>query len=152
MTRRTPGRLVFVRIAGLFALGLVIGLLGSFVQADRSIVPLPWGQAVLPWGMILAVVTLVLVIRGAAWLIASRAGGWAVFAGWLASTVVMSAESPSGDLALSGGGRQMTYLLGGVILGAAAATFPVFARSSHTIKAKSTSSEPKSTTSEDPPH
>ena len=84
--------------------------------------------------------------------IASRAGGWAVFVGWLASTVVMSAESPSGDLALSGGGRQMTYLLGGVILGAAAATFPVFARSSHTIKAKSTSSEPTSTTSEDPQH
>ena len=152
MTRRVPGRLVFVRIAGLIALGLVIGLLGSFVQADRSIVPLPWGQAVLPWGMILAIVTLVLVVRGAAWLIRSRAGGWAVFAGWLASTVVMSAESPSGDLALSGGGRQMTYLLSGVILGAAAATFPVFARSSHTIKAKSTTSEPTNMTSEVPPH
>ena len=139
--------MVFVRIAGLVALGLVIGLLGSFVQADRSIVPLPWGQAVLPWGLILAVVTLVLVVRGAAWLIGSRAGGWAVFAGWLASTVVMSAESPSGDLALSGGGRQMTYLLGGVILGAAAATFPVFARSSHTIDSKSA----KSDKSDDPP-
>ena len=145
MIGRSSGITAFVRIAGLIAVGLVIGLPGSFVQADRSIVPLPWGQVVLPWGMILAVMTLVLVIRGAAWLIRSRAGGWAVFAGWLISTVVMSAESPSGDLALSGGGRQMTYLLGGVILGAAAATFPVFARSSHTIKAKST-------TSEDPPH
>jgi hypothetical protein len=39
--------------------------------------------------------------------------------------VLMSAESPSGDLALSGGGRQMTYLLGGVILASAAASLPV---------------------------
>ena len=142
---------MFVRIAGLIALGLVIGLLGSFVQADRSILPMPWGQAVLPWGMILAVVTLILVIRGAAWLIGSRAGGWAVFAGWLASTVVMSAESPSGDLALVGEHADTATDVE-QILGAAAATFPVFARSSHTIKARSTTSEPKSPTSVEPPH
>jgi hypothetical protein len=31
---------------------------------------------------------------------------------------------PSGDLVISAGGRQMAYLLGGVIIGAAAATVP----------------------------
>jgi hypothetical protein len=133
VTRRAPGPLATLRIIGLSVVGLAVGIVGSFVQATRAIVPLPSGQVVVPWGMILVLVTVVLVIRGAAWLIGSRAGGWAVFAGWLVATVVMAAESPSGDLAISGGGRQMTYLLGGVILGAAAATFPVLGRSSHTI-------------------
>jgi hypothetical protein len=128
----------------LSAVGLGVGIIGSFVQATRAIVPMPWGQVVVPWGMILVLVTVILVIRGAAWLTGSRAGGWALFAGWLVATVAMAAESPSGDLAISGGGRQMTYLLGGVILGAAAATFPVLGRSSHTI-------EGATTLSDDPP-
>ena len=145
MTRRAPGPLATLRIVGLVAVGLLIGIIGSFVQAYRSIVPWPWGQVVVPWGMILVIATVILVIRGAAWLIGSRSGGWAIFAGWLGATVVMAAESPSGDLAISGGGRQMTYLLGGVVLGAAAATFPVFARSSHTIGGESAPSD-------DPPH
>ena len=144
MTRRAPGPLATLRILGLSAVGLGVGIIGSFVQATRAIVPMPWGQVVVPWGMILVLVTVILVIRGAAWLTGSRAGGWALFAGWLVATVAMAAESPSGDLAISGGGRQMTYLLGGVILGAAAATFPVLGRSSHTI-------EGATTLSDDPP-
>ena len=133
MTRRAPGLLTVLRIIGLVVVGLGVGLIGSFLQATREIVGLPWGQVVVPWGMIAVVMTVIIVIRGGAWLVRSRAGGWAVFAGWLVATIVMSAESPSGDLAISGGGRQMTYLLGGVILGAAAATFPISGRSSHTI-------------------
>ena len=145
MTRRAPGPLATLRIVGLVAVGLVIGITGSFVQAYRSIVALPWGQVVVPWGMVLVVATVILVIRGAAWLIGSRAGGWAIFTGWLVATIVMAAESPSGDLAISGGGRQMTYLLGGVVLGAATATFPVFGRPSHTIDRERDQSD-------DPPH
>ena len=133
MTRRATGPLAILSIIGLVAVGLVIGIIGSFLQATREIVPMPWAQVVVPWGMIVVVVTVIIVIRGGVWLVRSRTGGWAVFAGWLVSTIVMSAESPSGDLAISGGGRQMTYLLGGVILGAAAATFPISGRSSHTI-------------------
>jgi hypothetical protein len=119
---------------GLVVVGLGAGIIGSFLQATREIVTMPWGQVVVPWGMIAVLVTVITVIRGGAWLVRSRAGGWSVFVGWLVATIVMSAESPSGDLAISGGGRQMTYLLGGVILGAAAATFPISGRSSHTIR------------------
>ena len=75
--------------------------------------------------MVVVIVVLALVIRGGAWLVMSRWGAMAVFLGWILATIVMAGESPSGDLALSGGGRQWVYLLGGVVIGAAATTFPV---------------------------
>ena len=56
---------------------------------------------------------------------ATRWGGWTVFVGWLVSTIALSADSPSGDVALSGGGRQLTYLLGGVVIASAAASLPL---------------------------
>lgn len=112
----------FVAAAGV---GLLVGLIGAFVQAERFIVSVPWGLLVLPWGMVLVIVALVMVIRGATWFVLSRWGGMALFLGWIIATIAMAGESPSGDLALSGGGRQWVYLLGGVVLGAAASTFPV---------------------------
>ena len=98
--------------------GLVLGVVGAFVQAQR------WldGTTPIPWGAVLTLIVLLIAIRGAVWLSLTRVGGWALFAGWLLATVMMAAESPSGDMALSGGGRQMAYLIGGVVLGAAAAT------------------------------
>jgi hypothetical protein len=109
----------------LLVLGAVIGLAGAFVQADRALVQAPWGLVVIPWGVPLVWLCLLAAIRAGAWLVRSRWGAWSVLAGWLAMTIAMSTESPSGDLALSGGPRQLTYLLGGVILGSAAATLRV---------------------------
>lgn len=114
-----------LQFVGVFLVGLLVGVIGAFVQANRFIVPVPWGLLVIPWGMVFVVLVLVVSIRGATWLVESRWGGSLLFSGWIVSTIVMAAESPSGDVALSGGGRQWVYLLGGVILGAAAATFPV---------------------------
>jgi hypothetical protein len=48
-----------------------------------------------------------------------------LFLGWPIATIDMAGGSTSGDLALSGGGRQWVYLLGGVVLAAVASTFPV---------------------------
>lgn len=110
---------------GLLLVGALIGLAGAFVQAQRVLVDAPWGVVAVPWGVPLVWVALLAAIRGGTWGIRTRWGGWAVLLGWLAITVALSAETPSGDLALSGGGRQMTYLLGGVILGSAAATLPL---------------------------
>ena len=109
----------------LAALGVAIGTVGAFVQAQRSLVDLPWGQATIPWGVPLVWIALLAGIRGGTWGLRTRWGGWAVLAGWLVATIGFSAESTSGDLALSGGTRQMTYLLGGVILGSAAAPLPL---------------------------
>ena len=106
----------------LLLLGLVIGVAGAFIQAQRLVLDTAWGVVSIPWGVPVVWVGLVIVIRGGVWGLGSRWGGWAVAGGWLAATVALSAESPSGDVALSGGGRQFVYLLGGVILASAAAS------------------------------
>ncbi|MBI1351072.1 MAG: hypothetical protein GC156_08140 [Actinomycetales bacterium] len=121
----TPRWRKWLGALALFGVGILIGAAGAFLQAERFVVGTPWGREAVPWGLVFVWVVLVVAVRGGAWALWSRWGAWAVAAGWLASTVVLAAESPSGDLALSGGGRQMTYLLGGVILASAAATFPV---------------------------
>ena len=114
-----------LRYLAVIGAGLLVGLIGAFVQADRFVITVPWGLLVVPWGMVVVIVVLAFVIRGSAWLVMSRWGAMAAFLGWILATVVMAGESPSGDLALSGGGRQWVYLLGGVVIGAAATTFPV---------------------------
>lgn len=115
------------RCAGALALlllGGLIGVVGAFVQAQRLLLDLPWGGIAVPWGVVVVWICLVAAIRGGAWAIQSRWGSWAVLLGWLVFTILMAVESPSGDLALSGGVRQMAYLLVGVLLGSAAATLP----------------------------
>ena len=109
----------------LVVFGAVIGLTGAFVQAQRALVPTPWGTVTIPWGIVLVWVALVAAIRAGAWMTGTRWGAWGVLVGWLVVTVLASAESPSGDVALSGGGRQLTYLLVGVVLGSAAASLPL---------------------------
>lgn len=119
MTQK-PARIAWA--VGSLVVGVAIGLAGAFIQAQRSIVDLLGSTTAFPWGLLIAVAVLLVAIRGATWGMRSRWGGWLLLAGWLVATIAMAAESPSGDVALSGGGRQMTYLLAGVILGSAAAT------------------------------
>ncbi len=115
----------WIGTAGAVVVGGVIGLTGAFLQTQRGTVDLPWGLWTIPWGVPLVWLALVAAVRGGAWAVGSRWGAWAVFTGWLAATVLLSAESPSGDLAVSGGGRQLVYLIGGVILASAAASLPL---------------------------
>lgn len=112
-------------LAALFLIGVAVGLVGAFVQAARWVTAWPWGQLVIPWGLVMVLILLLALIRGGAWLVRSRFGAWALLVGWLMGTIVMSTQSRSGDLALAGGVRQWVYLLAGVILGSVAAAFPV---------------------------
>ena len=104
--------------------GLAIGIAGAFLQGARFLV----GGFTLPWGLVVALVALLVLVRAGIELTRSRGGGWIVLLAWIAATVAFAAELPSGDLVISAGGRQMVYLLGGVIIGAAAATVPPMER------------------------
>lgn len=95
------------------------------MQAQRIITAFGEHVIVIPWGLLLMLTILVLVTRLATVATETRWGAWLFFTGWLASTVLLAAESPSGDLAISSGVRQMAYLFGGVILSVAIATLPV---------------------------
>lgn len=97
-----------------------MGIAGAFLQAARALV----AGMVIPWGVVLALVALIILVRAGVEVSRSRWGGWIVLVAWIAATVAFAAELPSGDLVISGGGRQMAYLLVGVVAGAAAATIP----------------------------
>lgn len=118
--------------------GLVIGLVGGFVQAQRAVLTMPWGPMALPWGALLAVVTLLLGIRAAMWATQTKAAGWLVLAGWVLGTALLAIESSSGDLAIGCAPgesclRQWGYLLASPVLGAAVASFPMLGGVSLTI-------------------
>jgi hypothetical protein len=109
---------------GCLFVGLAIGIAGAFLQGSRLLV----GGVTLPWGLVVALIALLVFVRAGVELTGSRWGGWILLLTWIAVTIAFAAELPSGDLVISAGGRQMAYLLGGVIVGAAAATVPPLER------------------------
>lgn len=120
-----PPALTRIAVLVAFALmGALIGIMGAFTQAQRVIVTAFDVVLIVPWGMILMLVLLVVLTRLATVATQTRWGAWLFFTGWLAATILLAAESPSGDLAVSSGGRQLVYLFGGVIVSVAVATFP----------------------------
>lgn len=115
---RKPGRAA-LGVLGLLA-GIAVGLLAGFLHALRT----PVGGFSVPWGVVVALALVVLLVRGAVELTRGRWAGWWAFAGWLLATVALSVEGPGGDLVISAGARPLAYLFGGVILGSAAASIP----------------------------
>jgi len=113
-------RVRVLALSACFAAGVVMGVAGAFLQAARLVI----GGVALPWGLVVALVALLVLVRAGVEWTQTRWGGWIVLIAWIAITVAFAAELPSGDLVISAGGRQMAYLLGGVIVGAAAATVP----------------------------
>ena len=107
------------------AAGMAVGLVGGFVQAMRVVVDAPWGIIAIPWGFLLVLIVMVVVVRGASWALESRAGGFLALAGWLLLTLLLASQSGRGDVVIAAGARQWMYLLGGSVLGAAVATLPL---------------------------
>lgn len=125
MNSRGGKALVLLTFLYVVVIGGIIGLIGGFMQAQRVIVTVFDRYVVIPWGLILMLAVLVVLTRLVTIATQTRAGAWLFLGGWLAVTLALATESPSGDLALSGGPRQLAYLFTGLILCAAIATLPV---------------------------
>lgn len=123
---RVRGAFAGIGVALLAVLaGVLVGSIGAFVQATRDVWQIGTTVIAVPWGLVVMLILVVCTVRGSALLLGTRGGGWAALAGWLGATVLFAVDSPSGDVAISAGGRQVLYVIGGTILGAATSTFPV---------------------------
>jgi hypothetical protein len=109
------------RAVGLVLVGLFLGAVGALVQAYQVHVL----STRVPLGTIVVLAALVPVARAGAWSMGSRAGALALSLGWLVATLLMGTQTPSGDLVLNSGTRQVAYLIGGTVLLSAACGFPL---------------------------
>mgnify|MGYP006278122745 CR=1 FL=1 len=125
-------------------MGLLVGVVGAFVQAERLVLERLASAPAIPWGAVLMVLALVVIVRGATWAMGTRWGGWLALAGWITASILLGGDSPSGDLAMVGPSeniRPIAYLLAGVVIGSAAATLPLPAPrpSEHPVQAPAAS-------------
>lgn len=126
-----------MRAAALLFLGLFFGFTGALIQTRTATI----GSLALPVGALLVLVTVVLVARAGAWWQGSRLGAITFSVGWLAATLMMGSETAAGDLVLTSGTRQMSYLIGGAMLLAAACGFPLLPEDDTPARAATTPSE-----------
>jgi len=110
-----------VRIVTSLVLGLFFGVVGAMLQTFVVRI----GSVPLPVGAALVLVALVPIARACAWWAGSRWGASAFSIGWLATTLLLATTSRGGDLVVSNGTRQMTYLVVGAMILAAASGFPL---------------------------
>lgn len=110
-----------MRVAASLVLGLFLGFVGAMLQTWTTSV----GGATIPVGAILVLTATVPVARACAWWVGSRWGAIAFSAGWLGATLMMGTQTPGGDLVLSSGTRQISYLILGTMLLSAASGYPL---------------------------
>lgn len=102
--------------------GFVFGIIGGFMAEHTVLL----GSVDVPWGALLVVVSLVVTLRALSLSLRTRLAGSLYFAGWLIATLFLALPNPSGDVVFSGTLAGYGYLLGGALLGAAAAAWPLF--------------------------
>jgi hypothetical protein len=95
-----------------FVVGLVVGVVGAFTQADRTYI----GSVLLPYGLVL---TLTFVVCVQVWFARhrnSRVAGVGVLTGWVVATIGLGFDTPTGDVALAGNLLVTTYLVAGSVV------------------------------------
>jgi hypothetical protein len=103
--------------AGLALLGMLAGITGSLVQAG-------W----FPLGLLLALGGAAGLFWGGALLTRSRAGAAAPAGGWALAVLLLTASRPEGDFIFAADAGSYLFLLGGMALAFACATFAPAAR------------------------
>lgn len=96
---------------GLFLLGAVVGAAGALVQA-----------AMIPAGLLLALLGAAGTFLGGAHAMGTRAGAVAPAAGWIISVILLTATRPEGDFLFGAGVVSYLFLLGGMAVAVMCAT------------------------------
>ena len=104
---------------GLVCGGVVLGAVGAVMAAARVTV----GSVTIPWGLVLAVLTLVVCVRASVWYAGTRTAGLAVMAGWALPVVAFATVNPGGDVLLPDMPRTYVYLVASAVLGVVAAAW-----------------------------
>jgi hypothetical protein len=87
-------------------LGVLLGLVGSVVSAARFQI----GSVTVPWGLVLAALTLAIAVRAVVWSSATRLPAAVLFGGWVVATGAVLLISPGGDVLLPDVARTYVYL------------------------------------------
>lgn len=102
-------------------LGVVLGALGIVMQASRSLI----GGHQVPWGLVVTLLVIAIVVRSASWYARTRSTGALVGVGWLLATIGLALTGPGGDILLPSITRSWVYLIGGLIVVLVAAMVPL---------------------------
>ncbi|MER5300954.1 MULTISPECIES: DUF6113 family protein [Streptomyces] len=89
--------------AGLFVLGVVVGVAGALVQ-----------QGWFPGGLLLALLGAAGAFYGGSRATGTRGGAVAPAAGWLVAVMLLTATRPEGDFVFGAGVGSYVFLLGGM--------------------------------------
>ena len=103
-----PPRSSVLALGVLFVAGLLLGLVLALVAPMRTV----HDGTVVPWGLVLAVVTLGVAARGGAWLTGTRSGAAILGLGWLLPTLAFLTTGPGGDVLMPAIPRTWWYLGG----------------------------------------
>ncbi|QGV78746.1 DUF6113 family protein [Streptomyces ficellus] len=99
--------------AGLFLLGIVVGLAGALVQS-----------AWFPGGLLLALTACAGLFYGGMRATGTQVGVLVPGGGWLVAVVLLSLGRPEGDQLFWGGVAELVYVLGGMVVAVMCATIP----------------------------
>ena len=112
------------RVSGVIAMlfgGALLGLFGAPAAALR----LTMHGVTVPWGAILAVITLGVCVRGASYWMRSKIAGALATIGWILVTLAYTALLPGGDVLLPDVSRTFGYLIGGFVVCLVATWWPM---------------------------
>ena len=73
-------------------MGVMVGVVGAFMQTQRVITAVGEYVIVLPWGLLVMLTVLWFVTRFATLATGTSWGAWLFFTGWLAATILLAAE------------------------------------------------------------
>lgn len=103
-----------------FFLGVIISLMGGFLQASKSTYLINF-----PWGIVVYFIILIFSVNFVRKSFRSRLTVLSFSIGWLIITLLMSTRSPAGDLVLTNNYLAITYLITSVIFLATFCTMPI---------------------------